>query len=240
MRLADPAGGLDLPPGYGTCVRVVAMVCIAACSVVADDDLTRWVDTRIGSQTSYELSRGNTYPAVALPSGMTFWSPETGGYESAQFYRYGDSSLSGLRATHQASVWLGDYGQFSLMPTTGDPGFLPEQRGSAFRHETETAHPHLYSVELDNFGLRVEMAPTARAAVMRVTSSGADTVTFIIDPHPPRTTVEDDATAGIVRGVSLTRMGGAPLAYGCHFALVFDRPSHRLRYIHRLHSYTRV
>ena len=50
MRLADPAGGLDLPPGYGTCVRGGAMVCIADCSVVADDDLTRWVDTESGAR----------------------------------------------------------------------------------------------------------------------------------------------------------------------------------------------
>lgn len=44
----------------------------------AEEDLTRWVDPLIGTRTSYELSRGNTYPAAARPSGMTSWSPQTG------------------------------------------------------------------------------------------------------------------------------------------------------------------
>ena len=54
----------------------------------AEKDLTRWVDPPIGTLTSYELSRGNTYPSASRPSGMTSWSPQTGSYENALFYDY--------------------------------------------------------------------------------------------------------------------------------------------------------
>lgn len=211
-------------PSYISTLATAAWLIAALCvGGEGEEDLTRWVEPRIGTLTSYALSRGNTYPAAARPSGMTAWSPQTGDYTSSQFYRYGADSFTGLRATHQASVWLGDYGQFSLMPVTGEPGFLPAQRGSSFRHETESSHPHLYAVELDDYGLRVEVAPTMRSAVLRVTSSQRDTVTLIVDPHPSPTFVELEPGSRRARGLTLTRMGGASDNFGCHFVIVFDR-----------------
>ena len=32
----------------------------------------------MGTQSSFELSTGNTYPAIARPWGMNFWTPQTG------------------------------------------------------------------------------------------------------------------------------------------------------------------
>ena len=32
----------------------------------------------MGTDSSFELSYGNTYPAVAVPWGMNFWTPVTG------------------------------------------------------------------------------------------------------------------------------------------------------------------
>ena len=40
-----------------------------------------YVNPLIGSQSTYELSTGNTYPAIALPWGMNFWVPQTGRWE---------------------------------------------------------------------------------------------------------------------------------------------------------------
>jgi putative alpha-1,2-mannosidase len=40
-----------------------------------EKDLLKYVNTLVGTESSYELSYGNTYPATALPYGMHTWSP---------------------------------------------------------------------------------------------------------------------------------------------------------------------
>lgn len=164
----------------------------------------------IGSRASYELSGGNTYPAASRPSGMTAWSPQTYGYENTLFYDYSADSLNGIRATHQASVWISDYGDFSLMSVTGDPGFLPGQRASPFSHEAESSRPQSYSVELPRYELHLEVAPTSRAAVVRVRSARSDTVTFIVDPHPPGNLIEILPSEARLQALNVTNMGGTP------------------------------
>ena len=37
-----------------------------------------YVSILVGTQSKFELSNGNTYPAIAMPWGMNFWTPQTG------------------------------------------------------------------------------------------------------------------------------------------------------------------
>ena len=37
-----------------------------------------YVSTLVGTLSKHSLSTGNTYPAIALPWGMNFWTPQTG------------------------------------------------------------------------------------------------------------------------------------------------------------------
>ena len=37
-----------------------------------------YVSTLVGTESKHSLSTGNTYPAVCLPWGMNFWTPQTG------------------------------------------------------------------------------------------------------------------------------------------------------------------
>lgn len=39
---------------------------------------SEYVTTLVGTQSDHAFSSGNTYPAVALPWGMNFWTPQTG------------------------------------------------------------------------------------------------------------------------------------------------------------------
>ncbi|MGX8683467.1 MAG: hypothetical protein ACSW77_06600, partial [Bacteroidales bacterium] len=41
-------------------------------------DPVDYVTTLMGTHSKYTLSTGNTYPAVAVPWGMNFWTPQTG------------------------------------------------------------------------------------------------------------------------------------------------------------------
>ena len=41
-------------------------------------DIVDYVNPLVGTDSSFELSNGNTYPAIAMPWGMNFWTPQTG------------------------------------------------------------------------------------------------------------------------------------------------------------------
>ena len=61
------------------------------------------VSTLVGTQSSYALSTGNTYPAIALPWGMNFWMPQTGKMGDGWAYTYTADRLEGLnKRTNQA------------------------------------------------------------------------------------------------------------------------------------------
>ena len=77
------------------------------------------VNPLMGTSSTFAFSHGNTYPAVAVPWGMNFWSPQTGENGSGWMYMYTDSLIRGFRQTHQPSPWINDYGTFSIMPLLG-------------------------------------------------------------------------------------------------------------------------
>src|SRR5579875_2515218 len=92
-------------------------------------------DPLVGTDSSFHLSHGNTYPGVFLPFAMANWTAQTS--EGGWPYQYSKDTIRGFRSTHRPSAWMNDYGAFSLMPLTGELKVLPEQRSSHFRHEDE-------------------------------------------------------------------------------------------------------
>src|SRR5690606_35896947 len=96
-----------------------------------------WVDPLIGTLSKPELSHGNTYPAIARPWGMNFWSPQTAKMGDGWMYSYTAEKIRGFKQTHQPSPWMNDYGQFSVMPTTGKIRVNEDERASWFSHKAE-------------------------------------------------------------------------------------------------------
>ena len=78
-----------------------------------------YVNPLMGTDSRPSLSNGNTYPAIALPWGMNFWTPQTGRMGSGWQYTYDAEKIRGFKQTHQPSPWMNDYGQFAIMPVTG-------------------------------------------------------------------------------------------------------------------------
>ena len=76
--------------------------------------LVDYVNPLMGTQSDYQLSNGNTYPAIALPWGMNFWTPQTGKMGDGWQYTYDADKISGFKQTHQPSPWMNDYGSFPL------------------------------------------------------------------------------------------------------------------------------
>jgi len=95
-------------------------------SIPTLEDLTRHVNPLQGTNSVPSFSRGNTLPLVSRPFGMTHWSPQTD--ETDRWFFTPDKlELIGVRATHQPSPWMNDYGQFTVMAQTGPP--LVPRRG---------------------------------------------------------------------------------------------------------------
>lgn len=126
------------------------------------------VDTRRGSNSSFELSRGNTYPATGLPNGALLTSPSTR-RALDWFYSWsrhntscGYPAFEGVVLTNQPSPWMGDRNQLILTPTWAD-----SCEPHTFSHANEEARPYRYRVQLDG-GPRVELAPTGHGCVLRL------------------------------------------------------------------------
>ena len=75
----------------------------------AKKSVVDYVSTLVGTQSSYALSTGNTYPAIALPWGMNFWMPQTGKMGDGWAYTYTAEKIRGFKQTHQPSPWINDY-----------------------------------------------------------------------------------------------------------------------------------
>lgn len=181
------------------------------------------VSTLVGTQSDYTLSTGNTYPAVAVPWGMNFWTPQTGKMGNGWAYTYGSHTIRGLKQTHQPSPWINDYGQFSLMPVRGKDRIDENARQSWFSHQSETAKPYYYSVYLADHDVVAEMTPTERAAVLRFTFPESAESGVVIDAFDRGSQVKvlDDRT---VAGYTTRNSGGVPDNFRNYFIIRFDKP----------------
>ena len=160
--------------------KYLLLVCALSCIVFAKaKDWTQYINPLMGSQSSFELSTGNTYPAIARPWGMNFWTPQTGKMGDGWQYTYTANKIRGFKQTHQPSPWINDYGQFSIMPVVGKPEFNEEKRASWFAHKGETATPYYYKVYLAEHDVVTEMAPTERAVLFRFTFPENDWPEFL-------------------------------------------------------------
>ena len=128
--------------------RIFILLFLACSLFVQAKDWTQYVNPLMGTMSSYELSAGNTYPVIARPWGMNFWTPQTGKMGDGWQYTYNNNQIRGFKQTHQPSPWINDYGQFSIMPIVGKVEFDENKRGSWFSHKSEVALPHYYKVYL--------------------------------------------------------------------------------------------
>lgn len=192
--------------------------------MTAGGSVVDYVSTLVGSESSYALSTGNTYPAVTMPWGMNFWVAQTGKMGDGWQYTYSANKIRGFKQTHQPSPWINDYGQFSIMPTTGRAVFDEEARASWFSHKSETATPYYYGVYLADYDVTAELAPTDRAVVMRFTYPQTDSANVVIDAFDKGSYVRVIPSENKIVGYSTRNSGGVPDNFKDYFVVVFDRP----------------
>lgn len=183
-----------------------------------------YVNPLIGTQSTYEFSSGNTYPAIARPWGMNFWTPQTGKMGDGWQYMYTSTQIRGFKQTHQPSPWINDYGQFSIMPVVGKPVFDENKRASWFSHKGEEAKPYYYKVYLADYDVLTELVPTERAALFRFTFPENEHSYVVIDAFDKGSYVKIDAAHNRIIGYSTKNSGGVPENFKNYFVIEFDKP----------------
>ena len=182
-----------------------------------------YVSTLVGTQSSYAISTGNTYPAVCMPWGMNFWTPQTGKMGDGWTYTYTADKLRGFKQTHQPSPWINDYGQFTIMPETGEaPIFDEEKRASWFSHKAEVATPYYYRAYLADYDVVTELAPTERAAIMRITFPESKSY-VVVDAFDKGSYVKIMPKERMIVGYTTKNSGGVPQNFKNYVVMKFDK-----------------
>ena len=180
------------------------------------------VSTLVGTLSKHSLSTGNTYPAIAMPWGMNFWTPQTGKMGDGWQYVYTADKIRGLKQTHQPSPWINDYGQFAIMATTGRPVFDEDKRASWFSHKAETATPYYYKVYLADWDVVAEVTPTDRAAVVRFTFPATSQANIVVDAFDGGSSVSVNEARRTIAGYSVKNSGGVPRNFRNYFVVECD------------------
>ena len=182
-----------------------------------------YVNPLMGTDSKFSLSNGNTYPAIAMPWGMNFWTPQTGKMGNGWIYTYDADKIRGLRQTHEPSPWINDYGQFSLFAETGKPIIDEDKRESWFSHKSETVEPYYYSVYLADYDVTAELTPTERAAVFSFTFPQTDSSYVLIDAFDRGSYIKIMPDEKTVIGYTTKNSGGVPGNFKNYFIAVFDK-----------------
>ena len=182
------------------------------------------VNPMMGTDSKYSFSNGNTYPAITLPWGMNCWTPQTGVNGYGWQYTYTADKIRGFKQTHQPSPWMGDYGQFSIMPMVGKLQVNEEKRASWFSHKAEEAHPYYYQVYLADYDIKTEIAPTDRAAIFKITYPKSDSSFLLVDAFDRGSYVKIIPEENRIIGYTTRNRGGVPANFKNYFVIQFSKP----------------
>lgn len=162
---------------------------------VAAQRAADYVKPIIGATTHDEFKGsihglGKTFPGVCTPFGLVQLSPDTKtGGDNGSGYSWHHKTIEGFSFTHMSGVgWYGDLGNFLVMPTTGELKVFkgleerPEEGyRSRFSHEREQAQVHKYTVILDDYDIKAELAAAPRSGIIRFTYPKSDVSRIQID-----------------------------------------------------------
>lgn len=206
-------------------IYTLVVLCCIAFSAFANKNNTPvdYVNPLVGSDSDFSLSNGNTYPAIALPWGMNFWTPQTGPMGDGWTYAYNTKKIRGFKQTHQPSPWINDYAAFSIFPETGDLKLLGKDRAAWFSHKAEISKPNYYSVYLADYDVTTEITPTERGAQFRFTFPKTDQAHILVDGFFKGSYVKIFPKERKVIGYCRNNSGGVPENFHNYFVIYFDK-----------------
>lgn len=163
---------------------LVSLAATAATSTTPVD----WVNPYIGTAGSGS-GYGGTMPLVTTPFGMTQWTAQTRQDRvSVSSYNYADRHIQGFIGTHQAAIWMGDYGYVTLMPELDAIKYAPEARQLPFVRGDEAATPYDYAVTMDagkGRRIRTEVTATDHCGYLRFDFPAKSDASVLIEATRP-------------------------------------------------------
>ncbi len=213
--------------------------------IINAQSLVQYVDPLIGtapattksaqkhSEAGSEL-KGQTFPAVGRPFGMTQWTPETRTTEDKCIspYYYNDQYISGFRATHWMSgSCTQDYGSATLMPFVSDQlDTLKNRPFSRYSHQKETSSPAIYNVMLGDFGINAEITGSVRSGMMRFNyPAGTKNYLYIrVNSDEKKGKIGADKQKNEISGYNpvfrIYQGSGKSAGFSGYFVIQFDQP----------------
>ena len=185
--------------------------------------LVDYVNPLMGTDSKKSMSNGNTYPAIATPWGMNFWTPMTSKMGDGWAYNYDDDKIRGIKQTHQPSPWINDYAAFSFMAVTGELKYQEDERASWFSHKAETVTPYHYKTYLAEYDVVAEVAPTSRAAHFKFTFPEAESSYIMLDAFFKGSMVKIIPKERKIIGYCRNNNGGVPENFHNYFVAEFDK-----------------
>lgn len=206
----------------------------------------KYVDPLIGTGPARTVSatkhsesasedKGQTFPGVGRPFGMTQWTPETRTTEDkcVSPYYYNDKYITGFRGSHWMSgSCTQDYGSFTVIPfTTRQPDTLTHLPVSKFNHKNEVSTPAFYSVLLDGSGIVAELTGSVRSGIMRFTFPGKTPGYLLIRANSDEKAgkVWFDEENNEIRGYNpvhrIYQGRGQSAGFSGYFVIKFDKPA---------------
>jgi len=214
-------------------------------STIFAQSLVQYVDPLIGtapattesakknSEAGSEL-KGQTFPGVGRPFGMTQWTPETRTTEDKCIspYYFNDQYVTGFRGTHWMSgSCTQDYGSVTLMPFVSEAiDTLKSRPSSRFKHQNETSSPIHYSVLLEDYGINAELAGSVRSGMMRFNyPAGKESYLYLrVNSDEKKGKIIVDKQKNEITGYNpvfrIYQGMGKPAGFSGYFVIQCDRP----------------
>jgi predicted alpha-1,2-mannosidase len=178
--------------------------------------------------------RGQTYPAVGVPHGMTQWTPQTQSSEKKCLppYYFEDDEIQGFRGSHWMSgSCTQDYGSVTIMPIAGKLVIDPEERASGFYRDEEIAKPNSYQVILNKYNIEAEISATSRAGILHFRFNTYNKKPYIlIEPNSDegqgfvKIDIENNMVYGYNPAHRIYQGWGQPAGFSGYFVVQFSRP----------------
>ncbi len=167
-------------------IFLIAALGLASCAQpAADDNLTRYVDPRIGTG-----GHGHVFVGANMPFGLVQLGPTSipQEWDWTSGYHESDSTVIGFSHTHLSGTGIGDLFDVTVMPVVGEVtcarGTEEDPASGLWSYADRTkevVRPGYYSVPLVRYGITAEMTATSRVGFHRYTFPAADDAAVIFD-----------------------------------------------------------
>ena len=167
-------------------IFLIAALGLASCAQpAADDNLTRYVDPRIGTG-----GHGHVFVGANVPFGLVQLGPTSipQAWDWTSGYHESDSTVIGFSHTHLSGTGIGDLFDVTVMPVVGEVTYArgveedPQSGLWSYADRTkEVVRPGYYSVPLTRYGVTAEMTATPRVGFHRYAFPTSDEAALVFD-----------------------------------------------------------